>query len=409
MTSMRHLLAGTGLAAALALMPASVQAQDVITLGAAVSLTGKYSTNGKNTKDGYDLAVKTINEKGGVKVGDKTYQLEIKYYDDESTPARGAELLERLINQDGVKFVLGPYSSGMTKAMVPVTEQHKIPMVQANGAARELFTKGYRYHFAVLSTSDKYLSTAIDLAAENAQKLGKEAEALTVAIIVENDPFSQDVRAGILDDAKRYNMQVVMDDQFPKELNDISASLTKVKALKPDILVISGHAKGAATAVQQIDAMKVHAPVIALTHCDSAQVAEKFGKAAEYILCAQQWDVSLTYKDELFGDSKNYAKLFKEAYDYDPPYQAAESTAAVEVYADAFERAGTLDTEKVRDALAATDMETFYGPIKFDETGKNTAKPMVLTQVQKGEYVLVAPSKWAAAEATLPAPGWAER
>src|SRR5262245_44629164 len=84
---------------------------DTITLGAAVALTGNYSTNGKNTLDGYQLAVKRINEMGGVKVGDKSYKLKIAYYDDESTSARGAQLAERLIQQDKIKFMLGPYSS----------------------------------------------------------------------------------------------------------------------------------------------------------------------------------------------------------------------------------------------------------------------------------------------------------
>ena len=405
MLNMRTLLVGL---AALA-VPAAAYADDVIVLGAAVSLTGKYSTNGKNTKDGYDLAVKMINEKGGVKVGGKTYKLQVKYYDDESTPARGAELAERLIKQDGLKFILGPYSSGMTKAVVPVTEQYKVPMIEGNGAARELFTKGYRYLFATLSTSDQYLTSAITLAAENAKALGKEPKAMTIAIVIENDPFSQDVRAGILDDAKKYGMRIVIDDQMPKDVNDISSTLTKVKALKPDILVVSGHSKGAATATQQIGEMKVDVPVIAMTHCDSAQIAEKQGKAAEYILCAQQWDVALTYKDALFGDSKKYAELFKKDFNYDPPYQAAESTAAVQVFADAFTRAGTLDPEKVRDAIAATNLETFYGNIKFDEAGRNIAKPMVLTQVRGGDYKLVAPEKWAATKPVIPAPGWAKR
>src|SRR5690554_4165781 len=81
---------------------ASAEETGVIKLGAAVSLTGKYSSNGQFTKNGYDLAAKLINEAGGVKVGDKSYRIEIIYYDDESTPARGAQLVERLIQQDGV-------------------------------------------------------------------------------------------------------------------------------------------------------------------------------------------------------------------------------------------------------------------------------------------------------------------
>ena len=117
---------------------------DKIILGAAVSLTGKYSTNGKHTKNGYNLAVERINSMGGVKVGGKTYKFDIIYYDDESNSGRAAQLAERLIKQDGVHYMLGPYSSGLTKAMAPVTEENKIPMVEANGASRSLFTKGYR-------------------------------------------------------------------------------------------------------------------------------------------------------------------------------------------------------------------------------------------------------------------------
>ena len=83
-------------------------ADNVITLGAAVSLTGKYALNGANTKKGYDLAVHRINDKGGITVGGKPHTLKIHYYDDESTPARGIEVVERLIQQDGVKLMLGP-------------------------------------------------------------------------------------------------------------------------------------------------------------------------------------------------------------------------------------------------------------------------------------------------------------
>jgi branched-chain amino acid transport system substrate-binding protein len=384
-------------------------ADDVITLGAAVSLTGKYSTNGEHTKNGYDLAVKKINEAGGVKVGDKTYKIEIKYYDDESTPARGAELAERLISQDGVKFLLGPYSSGLTKAIAPITEKYKVPMVEANGASRSLFTSGYEYLFAVLSTSEQYLSSAIDLAAEQAKAAGKEPSSVKIAGAFENDPFSQDIRAGVLDDAKKYGMQIVIDDKLPKELNDMAATLTKAKAVKPDVLVISGHSKGAATAIRQIAEMKVDAPMVAMTHCDSAQIIEKFGKDAEYTLCASQWAPTLSYKDDLFGSASDFAKLFKETYNYEPPYQAAESAAAVQVFADAFTRAGSTDPKAVRDAIAATEMETFYGNIKFDETGKNIAKPMVLYQVLDGEYKVVAPTKWAAAKLVHPRPSWSER
>jgi len=412
MTNLRQLTFGLGaaLAASSGWYGAALAAgDDAIVLGAAVSITGKYSTNGQNTKDGYDLAVQVVNDKGGVKVGDKAYQLKIIYYDDESTPARSAQLTERLIKQDGVQFMLGPYGSGLTKAVAPVTEKFKVPMVEANGAARELFTEGYKYLFAVLSTSDYYLRDAVKLAAEQAQAAGKDPSEVTVAIAVENDPFSLDVRDGLIEDAEKYGMQVVIDDKLPPELNDMSATLTKVKALQPDLLAVSAHAKGPTLAVGQMKDMQVYVPMLALTHCDSAQVAEKMGAAAEYALCASQWDASLAYEDEYFGSAADYAKLFEETFDYAAPYQAAESTAGVLVFVDALERAGSLDPEAVRDALAETDLMTFYGPVKFDETGKNTAKPMVLYQIQDGQYKVVAPAEWASAKLIHPIPTWDER
>ena len=116
-----------------------------------------------------------------------------------------------------------------------------------------------------------------------------------------------------------------------------------------------------------------------------------------------------TYRDDTFGSAADFAATFEAEYGYAPPYQAAESAAAVLVFADAFERAGGFDKDAVRDALATTETQTFYGNIKFDETGKNIAKPMVLYQIQDGAFVVVAPTKWAASEVRHPIPPGSER
>ena len=389
----------TALAAGL-LAISSAQAMvdgDTIVLGSAISLTGKYSSNGVDTQNGYDFAVKTINDAGGVTVDGKQYKMAVKYYDDESTPARTAQLLERVINQDGVKYILGPYSSATTIAAAPVTEKYQVPMIEAEGASRALFNKGYKYLFAVLSTSEQYLASAISLAAEIAEKNGKDPKDLKVALVFENDAFSLDVRAGVVEDMEKFGMQTVIDDKMPADLSDISATLTKVKALKPDLLVISGHNKGAVTAARQIAELQVDVPMIAMTHCEGAEIIEQFGKDAEGYLCPTQWAETLSYEDDMFGSAAEFDANFKAAYpDYQTvPYQTAQAAAAVLVWKDAFERANSFDTDKVRDAIAATDMMTFYGGIKFSDAGNNIAKPMVLRQVQDGQYNVVAPSKWA--------------
>ena len=169
---------------------------DKIVLGAAVSLTGKYSSNGVHTQNGYNIAVERINSMGGVKVDGKSYKFEIIYYDDESNSGRAAQLAERLIKQDGVQYMLGPYSSGLTKAMAPLTDKYQVPMVEAIGASRSLFTKGYKYLFAVLAPANLYLDVAIDTAVEK-----NGGKPVRIAMAFEQDAFSQDVRLGILEAA----------------------------------------------------------------------------------------------------------------------------------------------------------------------------------------------------------------
>jgi len=145
----------------------------------------------------------------------------------------------------------------------------------------------------------------------------------------------------------------------------MAATLVKVKQMKPDVLVVSGHTKGALTAIRQISEMKVDVPMLAMTHCDAAKLSKQHGKNSQYALCASQWHKTLTYKDKWFKDGMTYDADFTKMFGYAPPYQAAESSAALLVFKDAFERANSFDQKKVRDALAATDMQTFYGNIKF--------------------------------------------
>ena len=391
---------------ALAYAPIATHAQtcENLVLGAAVSASGIYAANGMNTKHGYEFAVKKINDAGGVKIGGKCYHLTIKYYDDESTPARAAQLVERLIDQDKVRFMLGPYGSPLTKAILPVVEKYKIPLVQGEAASRSLFTQGYKYHFGIVATSEKYLTPVIDMAAALAKKAGKDPSSVKVAMIYQDDAFSLDVRQGVVEQIKKYKMQTVIDDRMPKDLNDITTFFTKVKAVQPDVLLISGHEKGAATAARQMGEFKTAVPLIGVTHCESAKIVNDFPAISEGIVCPTQWDETMKASDPMFGSAAEYNKTLLAAYpEYKVvPYQTAQASAAVYVWADAFKRAQSLDTEKIREALSKTDLATFYGGIKFAEDGSNPGKEIVMRQIQGGKYLVVSPAEVAVAPLIYP-------
>ena len=392
-------------AAALAFASVTAQAQNcgTIELGAALSATGIFASNGKNTQNGYEFAVKKINDAGGVTIGGKCYHFAIKYYDDELTPARAAQLVERLIDQDKIKYMLGPYSSPLAKAVLPVTEKYKTPVVQAEAAARSLFSQGYKYHFGIIATSEKYLSPVVDMAAARAKLAGKDPSTVKIAMIFQDDPFSLDVRAGVVDAAKKYKMQMVVDDRMPKDLNDISGFFTKVKALKPDLLIVSGHEKGAVTAAREMAEQKIEVPLVGMTHCESAKLTLDFPKSAEGFVCPTQWDETMKVGDKLFGTASEYNKQMMAAYNYKiVPYQTAEASAALLVWKSAFERAQSLDQEKVREALTKTDLETFVGAIKFAADGSNPGKEMAMRQIQGSKYKVVWPEKVAAAQLVYP-------
>lgn len=383
-----------------ALVPLRASARvdrETIILGSIISLSGKFSTMGVHAKRGYDLAVEKINQSGGVKVGDKSYKLKIAYYDDKSMPSRAKQHAKRVIEQEGIKYFLGPYSSGLTKVVAAVTEEHRIPMIASQAASRALFNQSYKYLFTVLSTSDQYFVSTVVLAAEIAAKNGRRASDLKIAMAFENDPSSLDTRAGVVDRVEKYGMKIVIDDRMPGDLGDMSATLEKVRAMNPDLLLVSGHSMGATTAARQIHEMKIEVPMIAVTHCESAQLIRRFGSSVNGFLCPTQWSETLRYRGDLFGSAADYSRLFKTRYPRyaTVPNQSAQASAAVMAWKSAFQNAGSFDTETLRAAIAAVDMKTFYGAVRFSAEGHNTAKPMAVRQIQDGVLNAVAPSNWA--------------
>jgi len=145
-------------------------------------------------------------------------------------------------------------------------------------------------------------------------------------------------------------------------------------------------------------------PILGITHCESAKVEVDFPKASEGFVCPTQWDETMKASDPLFGSAADYDKAMKAAHpEYKTvPYQTAQASAAIYVWKDALQRAQSLDTEKVREALTKTDMKTFYGGIKFAEDGSNPGKDIILRQIQGGKYKVVWPLDVAAAKLNYP-------
>jgi branched-chain amino acid transport system substrate-binding protein len=136
-----------------------------VIIGAPLSLTGTQSKEGALTEQGYDMWLTWINSQGGINVKGTKHRVQIKYEDDQSKPDISAQLAQKLISEEKAQFLLGPYGSATTASDAVVAEKNSIPMVEGNGAAQSIFSKGYRYTFGVLSPANKYLTGVLEMAA----------------------------------------------------------------------------------------------------------------------------------------------------------------------------------------------------------------------------------------------------
>ena len=378
-------------------------AEKIIYLGAAVSETGRFSREGKDTRQGYLVWLDWVNnEYGGIKVGDERYKVEIVMYDDEGDPDTAARLVEKLINEDRVDFLLGPYSSFLTQSASAIAEKYGKIMIEGNGSAETLFERGFQNLFAVLTPAVDYTRTALQLLADIGAK--------TVVIAYEDTAFPTSVADGAQNWAAEYGLEVLGVETYPVNVADVSGIMSKFKELEPDIFVGGGHFNDAILFIRAAKELDFNPKAMVITVGPSnPKLIEEVGADAEYVIGPTQWEASMSYADDYFGTAAEYAARYEKMWGEPPTYQAAESTATALALHIAIEQAASLDTDAVRTALRSLDVVTFYGPINFDERGRNAGKPMGAIQIQDGEILVVAPTNAAIADLNYPAPPWKDR
>ena len=378
-------------------------AEKIIYLGAAVSETGRFSREGKDTRQGYLVWLDWVNnEYGGIKVGDERYKVEIVMYDDEGDPDTAARLVEKLINEDRVDFLLGPYSSFLTQSASAIAEKYGKIMIEGNGSAETLFERGFQNLFAVLTPAVDYTRTALQLLADQGAK--------TVVIAYEDTAFPTSVADGAQRWAAEYGLEVLGVETYPVNVADVSGIMSKFKELEPDIFVGGGHFNDAILFIRAAKELDFNPKAMVITVGPSnPKLIEEVGADAEYVIGPTQWEASMSYADDYFGTAAEYAARYEKMWGEPPTYQAAESTATALALHIAIEQAASLDTDAVRAALRSLDVVTFYGPINFDEKGRNAGKPMGAIQIQDGEILVVAPNNAAIAGLNYPAPPWKDR
>jgi branched-chain amino acid transport system substrate-binding protein len=380
---------------------AQAAGEKVIKLGCAISFTGAESRTGKLYRDSYDMAVEQINKNGGVKAGNDTYQLQIVYYDDKSDPTESSKLVEKLIAEDKVDFLLGPYSSGITIPDGLVAQRYKVPMIEGGGASGNIFNRGNKYIFGTLPPAGQYFKSTLEML-----KTFSPAPK-TIAILYSDDKFDVSVAEGTDKLAKEMGFDIILFEKYAERATDFNSILTKIKSLKADVALVAGHTEESLNFTQQAKELDVTPKLIAMTVGPSeADFRKSLGKDADFIYGVASWSTQMNFKGYLFADTQEFIKLFKAKFNYDPDYHNASGIADVAVYKSAIEQAGSLDREKVRAAVAATNLETIYGRVEFSDNGQIKGTSVVL-QILGGEVYQVYPN--GVKKPVYPFPNWKMR
>jgi branched-chain amino acid transport system substrate-binding protein len=383
-----------------AVLPSAAEAQQPIRIGATLSQTGSYARLGQTQLRGYQLCIKHVNEKGGV-LG---RPLALVYEDDKSQPATAAQIYEKLITQDKVDALLGPYSSPITEAVANVAEKYRMPLMAANAATTSIFKKGRRFVYMMLSPAEVYLEGLIDIAAKQGLK--------TVAIVHEDTLFPRATAQGAAELAKSRGLQIVLTVSYPKGSTDFTDIIAKLRAARPDVVAAATYFNDAVGLTRALKKSDVSPKMFGVTvGGDLPKFHETLGADADLVYGGSQWEETLVTlrAGGLIPIARQYpgAKEFVDEYRKEFPgadlsYQTAAGYGACQIFADAIKQVGSLDGERIRDAILKLDTRTIFGAFRTDQGGFQTAHKMVLFQWQDGKKVIVWPEDLAPGRPRFP-------
>lgn len=378
--------------------PAPINAQEVIKVGIVLPLTGEKAKFGEIEKNSFLMALNEINKAGGVK-GKK---IELLIEDDTGKPDIARAAVEKLVSKDNVVMLGGGYGSSETYSIAGVAQQKKIPFLINTGSADDITSKGWNYVFRLNPPVSEYAN-----AAESFYK--EVAKPKTAVILFENTLFGTSGSKDAEKTLKEMGVQIFLKEGYEHGAVDFKPLLIKVKNANPDLIYMISYVMDAALLMRQSMELDINPKMFVgggagFTLPDFYQNA---GKAAEGVFSADLWVPTLPYPGAM-----DYFKNYKKQFGKDTEYHGAEAYAAMQVIADVLKRAKTFSAEDIRQALAATDMMTVFGKVKFASYGKMTNQnkvPTYLVQWIKGKLECVWPKEVATAPYQYPHKAWKSR
>jgi branched-chain amino acid transport system substrate-binding protein len=360
-----------------------------IVIGATISETGPLTVDAGYQIKGMQLAVAEANKQGGW-LGRK---LELKLYDDKSDPGTAVRLYTRLITDDRVNLLVGPYSSGITQAVAPLINKYQFATIEPGASLPDIYIAGNKWNFQGTASSLQYLEELLPLAQQHGAK--------TVAVLGLKSAYSLACYKARLEQAQKLGVKVVYQTTYSLPQPDFGAIALAIKNAHPDVVIGCTYYPDAVGLTLALHDQGFAPQFLAET---IGPVEASFGKAvgtlANGIISNTSWWYN--YKTP---DNAEFIADYKAMFHEDPDYHAATGYSALTVLGAAVQAIKSLDQEKLRDWLLHNQVPTLIGVFKVNADGLSTEFSQHMVQVQNGSIKLITPPDLAEAKLLVPYPG----
>jgi branched-chain amino acid transport system substrate-binding protein len=372
---------------------AMAQAADPVRIGVALSQTGNLADSAAPYFKGLDLWREQANARGGL----AGRPVEFVVYDDRSDPATAARLYEKLITDDKVNLVMSSLGSATAATSSAIAEKHKIVMINGGGAAEAIQQRGFKYVFQTAARISSYADGIVPMIDKYKIK--------SIALVSRDYAAARDISKAIKEQIKDKDVKIVMDEYFPAGTADFSSQIAKGQQLQPDLWIGLLYPSEAIETVRQFHSMNYMPKFFIANGVSQDDFIKAAGKDAEYALGMSLFEPSLPSEG-----NKEFVKTYHDKYNADPGYYSAFGFVAGTVLEAAVKKAGSIDNEKVREALTTLKIGSVMGRHEVDPaTYMQVGVKGLVVQVQNGKREVVWPEEYKTAEPKLPIPAWDKR
>jgi branched-chain amino acid transport system substrate-binding protein len=392
------------------------QAADAVKIGVIYPLTGNAASAGQSAKDAVGLAAEIVNtahpELKNLPLGPTAglpnlggAKIELDEADHQGNPQVAQQQALRLITQDHVAAMLGSYHSSVTLVATAVAERQGIPYLVADSVAANITGRGFKWTFRTTPYAPDFAKAYAQFLTD-LKKSGTKVN--NIAVVNENTDYGTSVAASILDAAKAANIPVAAQIAYSANSSDMTAQVLQLKSANPDVVIFVSYTADIILYFKTMKNLDYLPPIII---GDDAGFSDpsfipNVGDLAQGAVNRSAFDIGKQGTNSYIID-----QMFKAKYGRDLDDTSARWMQGFFVLADAINRAGSTEPDKIQAALRATDLKPDqlmigYNGVKFDDTGQNILASTFLIQLKGKEYVSVWPADRATSKIELPMKGW---